>query len=76
MAVIVENVIGSGNWEDSRKIVMTLALKGKLFVVDADNENKTLIILPRSLDLSTLKIYKGDEEQFLEQMLLQSLIGV
>lgn len=49
---------------------MTLALKGKLFITDADNENKTLVVLPRSVDLSALKILKGEDEQFLEQMLL------
>jgi len=55
---------------------MTLGLKGKIFVADAEFDNRTLVILPRGIELSNLKIFKGDEEQFLEQMLAQSLIGV
>jgi hypothetical protein len=56
--------------------MMTLGLKGKLFIADANFDNKTLVVLPRGLELSTLKIFKGEDEQFLEQMLAQSLIGV
>ena len=55
---------------------MTLALKGKIFIMDPESQNKTLVILPKSFDLTTLKIYKGEDEQFLEQMLVQSLLGV
>lgn len=65
-----------GQWEDARKLVMTFGMKGKLFISDAEFDNKTLVVYPRGLELSTLKIFKGDEEQFLEQMLAQSLIGV
>jgi len=55
---------------------MTISLKGKMFTTDDDFDNRTFVILPRGLELSNLKIFKGDEEQFLEQMLAQSLIGV
>lgn len=72
--IIVEKK--TGKWEDSRRILATFSLKGKIFVSDAQHENKTLVVYPRGFELSTLKIYKGDEEQFLEQMVAQSLIGV
>lgn len=72
--MIVE--LKKGKWEDARNMVMTLSLKGKLFVADAQFDNRTLVILPRGIELSNLKIFKEDEEQFLEQMLFQSLIGV
>lgn len=65
-----------GNWEDARKIFMTIALKGKIFIMDPDQQNRTLVILPKSFDLTSLKIFKGEDEQFLEQMLVQSLLGV
>jgi hypothetical protein len=55
-----------GKWEDSRKMVMTFGMKGKIFISDAEFDNKTLVVYPRGLELSTLKIFKGDEEQFLE----------
>jgi hypothetical protein len=51
-----------GAWEDSRKMVLTLGLKGKLFVADSEFENRTLVLLPRGVELSNLKIFKGDEE--------------
>lgn len=41
---------------------MTLSIKGKIFIADAKFDNRTLVILPRGFELSTLKIYKGDEE--------------
>lgn len=55
-----------GTWEDSRKLIMTLGLKGKIFVADAEFDNRTLVVLPRGVELTNLKIFKGDEEQFLE----------
>lgn len=45
---------------------MTLGMKGKIFVADAEYDNRTLVILPRGIDMTNLKIFKGDEEQFLE----------
>lgn len=71
--MIVEN---KNKWEEARNMVLTLSLKGKIFVADADFDNRTLVFLPRGIQLANLKIFKGDEEQFLEQMLFQSLIGV
>jgi hypothetical protein len=41
---------------------MTFALKGKMFIMNPNDSNRTLIILQRSLELSSLKIYKGDDE--------------
>lgn len=48
---------------------MTLSIKGKIFIADAQYDNRTLVVMPRGFELSQLKIFKGDEEQFLEQML-------
>lgn len=58
--VIVEKK--TGKWENSRKLVMTIGMKGKIFISDAEFDNKTLVVYPRGLELSTLKIFKGDEE--------------
>ena len=58
------------NWEDARGIYMTLSLKGKAFIMNPEDNNRTLIIMQKSLELSNLKIYKGEDEQFLEQMLV------
>lgn len=48
---------------------MTLAIKGKIFIADSEFENRTLVIFPRGFEVPTLKIFKGEDEQFLEQML-------
>ena len=62
-------------WEDARRIYMSFALKGKMFVMNPHHDNRTLVVLAKSLDLANLKIYRGEDEQFLEQMLVQSLVG-
>lgn len=59
-----------GKWEDARTMYMTLSLKGKMFVADAKFDNRTFVVLPKGIYLSTLKIMKDDQEQFLEQMLV------
>jgi hypothetical protein len=41
---------------------MTISLKGKVFTTDDNFDNRTLVIMPRGLELSNLKIFKGDEE--------------
>lgn len=54
---------------------MQIALKGKMFIADEKHENRTFVVIPKGVQLPTLKIMKGGEEQFLEQMLAQSMIG-
>lgn len=54
---------------------MQLALKGKMFIADEKHDNRTFVVIPKGVSLPTLKIMKGGEEQFLEQMLAQSMIG-
>jgi len=47
---------------------MTLQLKGKLYINET-NPNKTVNFLPKSIEVTALKIFKGEEEMFLEQIL-------
>lgn len=46
-----------------------------MFVADAKHENRTFVVLPKGVNLASLKILKGDTEQFLEQMLINSMLG-
>jgi hypothetical protein len=71
--LVVENK--KGIWEDGRTMYMTLQIKGKMFVADAKHENRTFVVLPKGVNLSQLKILRGETEQFLEQMLLNSMLG-
>lgn len=58
--------VNDGEWVDARSMYATVALKGKAFIMNPELENRTLVIVQKSLDLSNLKIYKDDDEQFLE----------
>jgi hypothetical protein len=55
---------------------MQLNLKGKVFVADEKHDNRTLVILPKSITMPIFKVKTADgEEQFMEQMLVQSMVG-
>lgn len=70
--VIVEK--NPGEWEQARDIYATLTLKGKFFVKSPGLENKTLIFHPEGISLTTYKVFKQDEEQFVEQMVTRHLL--
>lgn len=72
--IIVES--SPGNWEDARNFYVTLSAKAKLAINNTNPANRTFVITPKGVELSLFKIYKGDEEMFLEQMLTQSLLNV
>jgi hypothetical protein len=72
--LIVENK--QGVQEEARAVYCQLALKGKMFVADAQHENRTFVVLPKSLQMPVFKVMNSaGEEQFLEQMLVQSMVG-
>lgn len=64
--IIIEK--NPGEWEDARQFYFTLQFKAKLYVNETGG-NKTLTVLPKGVEIQTFKIYKGDEEMFLEQIL-------
>jgi hypothetical protein len=48
-----------------------------MFVADAEFDNRTFVVLPKAIAMPTFKILNKDgEEQFLEQMLIQSMVGM
>jgi hypothetical protein len=61
---------GDGEWVNARSMYITVSLKGAAVILNPHELNATLTLFPQSLDLSTLKIYKGEDEQFLEQMMI------
>jgi hypothetical protein len=72
--IIVEN--RQGVQEEARALYITFHFKGKMFIADAQHDNRTLVILPKSIQMPTFKVMTDDgEEQFLEQMLVQSMVG-
>jgi len=47
-----------------------------MFVADAQFDNRTFVILPKSVSMPNFKVLNSEkEEQFLEQMLVQSMVG-
>lgn len=72
--IIVET--SPGQWEDARNFYVTLSAKAKLAINNTNPANRTFVITPKGVELSLFKIFKGDEEMFLEQMLTQSLLNV
>ena len=63
-----------GSWEEARSIYTSFTAKGKV-TTNTSNKygEKLLTILPKSAELSEIKIYnKENEEQELEQMLITS----
>ena len=64
-----------GEWQEARAIYVTLQLRGKMFIADDQFENRTFVILPKGVQMPTIKVFKEGQEQFLEQMLIQSMVG-
>ena len=65
-----------GEAELARSVYVQFQLKGKMFVADQKHDNRTLVILPKSLSMPVFKVKTPDgEEQFMEQMLVQSMVG-
>lgn len=60
---------------DARTFYFTFTLKCKVAINETET-NKTLGIFPKVLELSMFRMFKGEEEMFLEQMLAQSLLNV
>lgn len=74
MQLVVENK--EGVQEEARAVYVQFALKGKMFVADAQHDNRTFVMLPKSLTMPVFKVMNSaGEEQFLEQMLVQSMVG-
>ena len=65
-----------GNWENARTGYGTVVFKMKIKQDDSNPFNKVLSFTPKSLEISQLKIMKGEEEATTEQMMLQSMANL
>lgn len=65
-----------GRPENVRNMYLTLVFKMKMKQDDSNPFNKRFSLTPRSLEISQLKVMKGDEEMTTEQMMLQSLANL
>lgn len=72
--IIVTNE--EGEQEEARALYIQFNLKGKMFIADAQHDNRTLVVMPKSFQMPVFKVLNNQqEEQFLEQMLVQSMVG-
>lgn len=64
-----------GTQAEARSLYVQFQLKGKMFVADAKHDNRTLVVLPKSLSMPVFKVMNSNaDEQFMEQMLVQSMV--
>lgn len=65
-----------GMWEPVRNIYMTLVFKFKIQMNDSNPLDKTVVINPKNVELSEMKIMNGSEEMAMEQMMIQSMVNI
>ena len=61
--IIVEKT--PGEWVEARNFFFTLTAKGKV-TVNETADGQILYITPKALELSMFRMFKGEEEQYLE----------
>lgn len=63
--------------EEARSVFMTLTAKGKIVINKPDDtDEKEVMIYPKSIEVSNVKIYHEEEEMVMEQMLVMSALNV
>jgi len=63
-------------WEPARHIYATVQFKFKTKTDRTNPFNKKLIIVPKNIEITKIKVMKGDQVQDMEQMMLQSMTNV
>ena len=63
-------------WEPVRNIYLTLVFKFKLSMNEKDPSDKLLMINPKNIELSEMKIMNDKEEMSMEQMMIQSMVNI
>ena len=64
-------------WEEARSMFASLTAKGKVIMKEVSETEKVMVVFPKALELSSLKIFnKDEEEQVMEQMVLTSGLNV
>lgn len=64
-------------WEEARSVFASIIAKGKVVMKEISETEKVMVVLPKALEMSSLKIFnKDEEEQVMEQMVLTSGLNV
>jgi hypothetical protein len=62
-------------WEPVRNIYATLVFKMKMTQTETEGL-KHINVLPKSLELTQIKVLKGEETMDVEQMMIQSMANI
>jgi hypothetical protein len=65
-----------GTWEAARDVYITVVVKFKVKSDESNPFNKQFIFTPKNIEISQLKVMKGDEEMSMEQMMIQSMANI
>ena len=64
-------------WDEARSIFASIVAKGKVVMKEISESEKAMVVFPKALELSSLKIFnKEEEEQVMEQMVMTSGFNV
>jgi hypothetical protein len=63
-------------WDAVRNLYVTMVFKMKLTQDDSNPFNKKFVFLPKNVEISQLKVLKGEEEMSMEQMMIQSMVNI
>lgn len=63
-------------WDAARNIYATLVFKMKVTTDEKNPFNKKIVILPKNIEISKLKVLSGEEVMDVEQMMIQSLVNI
>jgi len=63
-------------WDSVRQVYVTLVFKYKQTTDDSNPFNKQFVFTPKNIEISQLKVMKGDEEMSMEQMMIQSMANI
>lgn len=65
--LLVDKTDGKGVWEEARAFYIGFTFKGKILVEETNPVNKMMVIMPKSAEISSVKILNAaGEEQIVE----------
>lgn len=63
-------------WEPIRNLYITMIAKLKIQQNSENPNDKKWVVTPKAIEMSQMKVMKGDEEMQMEQMMIQSMVNI
>lgn len=58
------------NWEAVRNVYMTVVFKQKLTMDESNPFSKRILLMPKNIEITNIKVMKDQEEMTMEQMMI------